>query len=220
MSPQIATLSPSIRPSRRRMVSASSRAWVGCSPRAVAGIDHRAVHDRGDVGGGALGLVADDEDVGPHRVQRQRGVDQALALAHAGGGRMEVGDLRAEPFAGDLEGEERARAVLEEGVDLGEAGEPVVGLARAAVERDPGLGRRSRIGAKPRSESVRRRQGRLRSRRAGCAMAGRIARRPCKIALERQAGETGRLQGARAAVPRQRRTEADRSSASIAPWRM
>ena len=30
--------------------------------------------------------------------------------------------------------------VLEEGVDLGEAGEPVVGLARAAVERDPRLG--------------------------------------------------------------------------------
>ena len=77
---------------------------------AVAGVDHRAVHDPGDVGGGALGLVADDEDVGPHRVQGQRGVPQALALADAGGGGMEIGDLRAQPFARDLEGEERARA--------------------------------------------------------------------------------------------------------------
>ncbi len=31
MSPQIATVRPSIRPLRRRMVSASSSAWVGCS---------------------------------------------------------------------------------------------------------------------------------------------------------------------------------------------
>ena len=31
--------------------------------------------------------------------------------------------------------------VLEEGVDLGQPGEPVVGLARAAVEGDPRLGR-------------------------------------------------------------------------------
>ena len=30
-SPQIATRSPWIRPKRRRMVSASSSAWVGCS---------------------------------------------------------------------------------------------------------------------------------------------------------------------------------------------
>ena len=31
MSPQIATVRPSMRPLRRRMVSASSSAWVGCS---------------------------------------------------------------------------------------------------------------------------------------------------------------------------------------------
>ena len=31
-SPQIATISPSMRPLRRRMVKASSSAWVGCSP--------------------------------------------------------------------------------------------------------------------------------------------------------------------------------------------
>ena len=53
---------------------------------------------------------------------------------------MEVGDLGAEPLAGDLEREERPRRILEEGVDLGEPGEPVVGLARPAVERRPRLG--------------------------------------------------------------------------------
>ena len=31
LSPQMATVSPSNRPSRRRMVRASSNAWVGCS---------------------------------------------------------------------------------------------------------------------------------------------------------------------------------------------
>ena len=31
MSPQIATVSPPSRPLRRRIVSASSKAWVGCS---------------------------------------------------------------------------------------------------------------------------------------------------------------------------------------------
>jgi hypothetical protein len=53
---------------------------------------------------------------------------------------MEVRDLRSEALAGDLEGEERAGAVLEEGVDLGKAGQPVVLLADAAIERDPLLG--------------------------------------------------------------------------------
>ncbi len=53
---------------------------------------------------------------------------------------MEAGNLRAKPFARNLEGEERPGAVLEEGVDLGEAGEPAVGLAPAPVEVDPGLG--------------------------------------------------------------------------------
>jgi len=50
---------------------------------AVAGIDDGAIHDRGHIGSGALGLVTDDEDVRAHRVQRQRRVPQAFALAHA-----------------------------------------------------------------------------------------------------------------------------------------
>ena len=39
-SPQIATTSPSSRPLRRRMVSASSSAWVGCSCVPSPGVDH------------------------------------------------------------------------------------------------------------------------------------------------------------------------------------
>ena len=38
--------------------------------------------------------------------------------------------------------EKRVRVlILEKGVDLGQPGQPIVGLARAPVERDPGLGR-------------------------------------------------------------------------------
>ena len=140
MSPQIAMASPSIRPQPPPDGERVEQGLGRMLAAAVAGIDHRAVHHRRDVGSGAVGLVADDEDVGPHRVERQGGVDQALALAHARGGGMEVGDLGAEPLAGNLEREERPRRILEEGVDLGEAGETIVGLAHAAVERRPWLG--------------------------------------------------------------------------------
>ena len=42
-----------------------------------------------------------------------------------------------EPLARDLERQQRARAVLEKGVDLGEAREPVVALGAAAIGLDP-----------------------------------------------------------------------------------
>ena len=53
---------------------------------------------------------------------------------------LEAAGWKLEPFPRDLEREERARRILEEGVDLGEPGKAGVGLARAAVERNPGLG--------------------------------------------------------------------------------
>ena len=106
---------------------------------AVAGIDHRAIHHVRDIRRRAVRLVADDQYIWAHRVQGQRGVDQALALADTGSGGVEARNLRAEPLAGDLEREEGSRRILEEGVDLGEAPEAIVRLPRAAVERDPGF---------------------------------------------------------------------------------
>ncbi len=53
--------------------------------RAVAGVDHRAVHLPGQQLDRARGVMAHDDDVGMHGIERDRGVDQRLALAHGGG---------------------------------------------------------------------------------------------------------------------------------------
>ena len=89
--------------------------------RAVAGIDHRAGdllrQQRRRAGDG----VADDQDVGPHRVQRHRRVDQRLALLHRGIADRHVHHVGAKPLAGQFEGGLRARRGFEEQVDLREA---------------------------------------------------------------------------------------------------
>ena len=57
---------------------------------------------------------------------------------------MHVDDIRAEPLSRNLERQQRARAVLEKGVDDGKAAQPVVAFSGArTVERDPlfGLGK-------------------------------------------------------------------------------
>src|SRR3546814_4021508 len=46
-----------------------------------------------------------DDDVRPHGIERQRGVQQRLALLHAGRCDRHVDDIRAQPFARDCEPE-------------------------------------------------------------------------------------------------------------------
>ena len=89
--------------------------------RAVAGIDHRAVDLLRQKMHRARRVVAHDDDVGPHGVERHRGVDQRLALLHRGGRHRHVHHVGAEPLAGELEGGLRAGRGLEEEVDLGAA---------------------------------------------------------------------------------------------------
>ena len=81
MSPQIATLSPSMRPLLRRMVSASSSACVGCScaPSPALTTEQPTFCARRCDRAGLR--MAHDNDVGPHGVQRHRGVEQRFALA-------------------------------------------------------------------------------------------------------------------------------------------
>ena len=86
--------------------------------RAVAGVDDRAVDLAGEKMHGAGRVMAHDDDVGPHGVQRRRGVDQRLALLHRGRRDRHVHDVGAEPLAGDLEGGLGAGRGLEEQVDL------------------------------------------------------------------------------------------------------
>ncbi len=88
---------------------------------AVAGVQHRAVHLLRQQGHGARTRVAHDQQVGPHRVQRQGGVDERLALLHRGGLQRHVHHVGAEPLAGQLEARHRPGRRLEEQVDLRQA---------------------------------------------------------------------------------------------------
>ena len=72
-------------PLSRRMVSASSSAWVGCSwlPSPALMTEQSTLRDSSSTAPGSW--MAHDQHVGVHGVQGHRGVDQRLALAHRGG---------------------------------------------------------------------------------------------------------------------------------------
>ena len=89
--------------------------------RAVAGIDHRAIDLLRQQMHRARRMMAHDDDVGPHGVERRGRVDQGLALLHRGRADRHVHHVGAEALAGDLEGGLRAGRGLEEEVDLGPA---------------------------------------------------------------------------------------------------
>ena len=80
--------------------------------------------------------MADDDRVGAHRLEGERGVLEALALGHAGALGGEVDDVGGEPLGGGLERDPGAGGVLEEEVDHGAAaqrGSFLIG--RSASER-------------------------------------------------------------------------------------
>ncbi len=84
----------------------------------LAGVEH--AHVRRDVARDVrrqprLG-VAHDEDIDLHGLQRVEGVEHRLALHPRRGLHVEVHDVGAEPLGGELEGDARARAWLEEQV--------------------------------------------------------------------------------------------------------
>ena len=88
-----------VAPDGQRVEQRLGRVLVG----AVAGVDHRAVHFSRQQRHGARLMVANDQNVGPHGVQRHRGVDQRLALFDARHADRHVHHVRAEPLAGELE---------------------------------------------------------------------------------------------------------------------
>ena len=116
-SPQIATVSPPSSPLRRRIVSASSKAWVGCSwLPSPALMTAQSTFSESSCTAPDFGM-AHDQHVGVHRVEGHRRVDQRLALAHRARRDRHVDDVGAEPLAGDLERGAGAGRVLEEAVD-------------------------------------------------------------------------------------------------------
>ena len=100
---------------------------------AVPGIENGTIDLVRDQGDRARTGMADDDDVGGHGVERHCRVDQRFALLHAGGRGVHVDDIRAQPLARDFERQQGAGAVLEKGVDLRHAGQPVVMFARLAL---------------------------------------------------------------------------------------
>ncbi len=85
--------------------------------RAVAGVDDRAVDLAGEQLHGAGRLMADDQQVGPHRVERHRRVDQRLTLLQRRGGDRHGDHVGAETAAGNFEGRLGPGRVLEEQIE-------------------------------------------------------------------------------------------------------
>ena len=144
MSPQIATTSPAdvalVAADGERVEERLGRVLVG----AVAGIDHRARHLLGEQLDRAGGVMAHDQDVRPHGVQRHRRIDQRLALLHGGGADRHVHDVGAEALAGELEGGLGPRRGLEEEVDLRAAAQDRLLLLDLAADTSTAASARSR----------------------------------------------------------------------------
>ena len=123
-------------PDRQRIEQRLGRVLV----TAVTRVEHRAIHLVRDQPDRPRAAVADHDRIGAHRVERHRGVDQRFALLHARLRGVHVDDIGAEPLARDLERQQRARRVFEEGVDDGEARQQIRAFLRLPVELDPVLG--------------------------------------------------------------------------------
>ena len=100
------------------MVERVEQRLRGMLVRAVAGVDDGTVDLARQQMHGARLIMAHHDDVGPHRVERHRGVDERLAFLHAGIADRHVHHVGAQALAGDLERGLRARRSLEEQVDL------------------------------------------------------------------------------------------------------
>ena len=108
--------------------------------RAVAGIDHRAIDFAGEQLDRAGGMMAHHDQVGVHGVERDRGIDQRLALAHGGGADRHVHHVGAEPLARELERGLGPGRDLEEQVDQRASAQRRLLLLDLAVELDELLG--------------------------------------------------------------------------------
>ena len=131
------TLDPALAAAdRQRIEQRLGRMLVGT----VARIDDRAAHMAGEQRHGATVLMAHDQHVRVHGVQRHGRVDQRLALLHGRARHRHVDHVGPQPLARQLEAGLGARAALEEQVDLGEALEELQLLVGLPVERDEAVG--------------------------------------------------------------------------------
>ena len=83
----------------------------------VAGVDDRAIDQLGHAGGGAVLAVADDDAVGPHGVERARGILERLALLDRGLFDREENGCCAEAVSGRGKGHRRPCRVFVEKIE-------------------------------------------------------------------------------------------------------
>ena len=140
MSPQIATVSPAnpalVAADGQRVEQRLRRVLV----RAVAGVDDGAFDLLRQKRHRAGRMMAHDEQVGAHGVQRHGRVDQRLALLHRGDADRHVHDVGAEPLAGQLEGGLGAGGGFEEEVDQRAPAQRRLLLLDLAADIDGGFG--------------------------------------------------------------------------------
>ena len=108
--------------------------------RAVTRVDHGAVDLLGQQRDRAGRMMTHHQDVGVHRVQGHRGVDQGLALLHRRVADRHVHHVGAEPLAGELERGLRAGRGFEEQVDDSAPAQRGALLLDLAVEIDVFVG--------------------------------------------------------------------------------
>src|SRR3954451_18671722 len=87
--------------------------------RAVTGVDDAATDPVGKAVRCTTCGVSYDDTVGTHRLQRESGVFEALALGHTRALGREVDDVGGQSLGSDLERRPRAGRVLEEEIDDG-----------------------------------------------------------------------------------------------------
>ena len=123
--------------------------------RAVAGIDHRAVDLCGEQFDRAGRMMAHDQDVRVHGVERHRGVDQCLALRIED----ELTDMFITSAPSRLPASSNEDWVrvedFEEQIDLGAAAQRGALLLDLAVELDEFFGEVEETGQYPRAKALR-----------------------------------------------------------------
>ena len=81
--------------------------------------------------------MADDDDIGHHRVERDCGINQRLTLFDARLRGVHIDHIRTKPLARNLKTEQCSRAILKEGVDLRQPFKPPGIFMRLPIKRHP-----------------------------------------------------------------------------------
>ena len=84
----------------------------------VACVQDRTVDLVGNQRDGARTAVADNDDIGAHGVERNRGVDQSFTLFHARLPGVHVDHIGAQPLARNLEAQQRSCRILKKRIYL------------------------------------------------------------------------------------------------------